>query len=86
MNACLHTPRRNPAKGETHTESFVGTALTEQFPGAGRKEGGRGEARCKICCQERRNCTAQHKSKNKVSSLLSGVANATVVPVGTNVK
>lgn len=40
MNACLHTQRRSPAKGETHTQGFVGTHRT--VPRERKKRVGRG--------------------------------------------
>lgn len=77
MNACLHTPTQKPGKGEkTHTHSFVGTHQTVPMK---RKKGERGRKRDLNSVARREiNCTARHKSKNKVSSLLSGVANVTL--------
>lgn len=83
MHACTHR-HRNQAKGKnTHTQSFVGTHQTVPMK---RKKRARGRKRdLKSVARREINGTAQHKSKNKVSSLLSGVANVTVVQVGTNV-
>lgn len=81
MNACLHTPTQKPGKGEknTHTElcrhSPNSSHEKQEKRARGRKRDLKSVARREI------NCTARHKSGNKVSSLLSGVANVTVVQV-----
>lgn len=85
VNECMpaHTDTETRQREKTHTQSFVGTHQTVPMK---RKKRARGRKRdLKSVARREINGTAQHKSKNKVSSLLSGVANVTVVQVGTNV-
>lgn len=79
MNACLHTPTQKPGKGgKKHTQRFVGAHQT--VPMKRKKRGGGGRKRdLKSVARREIDCTAQHKSRNKVSSWLSGVANVTGV-------
>lgn len=76
MNACLRSPTQKPGEGaKKHTQRFVGTHQT--VPTKRRKrEGGRD---LKSVAGREINGTAQHKSKSKVLSSLSGIANVTVV-------
>lgn len=78
MNACLHRATQKPGEGGKHTH----TALCRRSPNSshekGEKRGGR-RRDLKSVARREIDCTAQHKSRNKVSSLLSGVANVTVV-------
>lgn len=76
MRACTHR-HRNQAKGKkTHTQRFVGAHQTVPMK---RKKRARGRKRdLKSVARREINCTAQHKSQYKVSSLLSGAANVTV--------
>lgn len=78
MNACLHTATQKPGKGgKKHTH----TALCRRSPNSSHeKEEKRGEEEdLKSVAGREIDGTAQHKSRNKVSSLLSGAANVTVV-------
>lgn len=80
MNACLHTATQKPGKGgkkNTHTQRFVGAHQTVPMKRKKREEGRKRDL--KSVARREIDCTAQHKSRNKVSSLLSGVANVTVV-------
>lgn len=86
VNECVpaHTNTETRQRGNTHTQSFVGAHQTVPMK---RKKRERGRKRdLKSVARREINCTAQHKSKNKVSSLLSGVSNVTVVQVSTNGK
>lgn len=77
MRACTHR-HRNQAKGEKNTH----TALCRRSPNSSheKEEKGGGRKRdLKSVARREIDCTAQHKSRNKVSSLLSGVADVTVV-------
>lgn len=81
VNECVpaHTDTETRQRGEkTHTQRFVGAHQT--VPMKRKKRGGGGRKRdLKSVARREIDCTAQHKSRNKVSSLLSGVANVTVV-------
>ena len=85
VNECVpaHTDTETRQRGKKHTQRFVGAHQTVPMK---RKKRERGRKRDLRSVAREINCTAQHKSRNKVSSLLSGVANVTVCQVGTNVK
>jgi len=77
MNACLRTQTQKPGRGENHTKRRQ--LWCRHLLNSSHEKKREGKRDLKSVARRKINCVAEHKRKNKVSSLLSSAANVTLV-------